>query len=75
MISCDEARIICHKTQYKDATLWEVIKLNFHLFICKACSAFSRKNKKLTTLCEEATMSNLSEEEKLDMKRRIQEKL
>ena len=37
--------------------------------------AVSRKNKKLTTLCEEATMSNLTEEEKLDMKKRIQEKL
>ena len=75
MISCDEARIICHKTQYNDASFFEVLKLKFHLLICKACSAFSRKNTKLTTLCEEATMSNLSEDEKLDMKQRIREKL
>ena len=75
MISCDEARIICHKTQYNDASFFEVLKLNIHLFICKACSAFSRKNKKLTTLCEEATMRNLSEEEKLNMKQRIKEQL
>ena len=75
MISCDEARIICHKTQYDDASFFEVIKLKFHLFICKACSAFSRKNTKLTTLCEEATLSNLSETEKLEMKQRIKEKL
>ena len=75
MISCDEARIICHKTQYDDASFFEVLKLKFHLLICKACSAFSRKNTKLTTLCEEATMSNLSEEEKLDMKQRIRDKL
>ena len=75
MISCEEARIICHKTQYDDASFFEVFKLKFHLFICKACSAFSRKNTKLTTLCEEATLRNLSESEKLEMKERISEKL
>ena len=75
MITCDEARIICHKTQYNDASFFEVLKLKFHLLICKACAAFSRKNTKLTTLCEEATMRNLSEEEKLNMKQRIQEKI
>ena len=75
MISCDEARIICHKTQYNDASFFEVLKLKFHLFICKACSAFSSKNTKLTTLCEEATLNNLSESEKHEMKQRIKEKL
>ena len=75
MISCEEARIICHKTQYNDASFFEVLKLKFHLFICKACSAFSRKNTKLTTLCEEATLRNLSDKDKLKMKQRIQEKL
>ena len=75
MISCDEARIICHKTQYDDASFFEVFKLKFHLLICKACSAFSRKNTKLTSLCEEATLRNLSEREKIEMKQRIKEKL
>ena len=71
MISCEEARLICHKTQYKDASLLEVLKLKFHLFICKACSAFSRKNTKLTTLCEEATFHVLSEKEKVSMKEKL----
>ncbi len=71
MISCDEARLICHKTQYKDATVWEVLKLKLHLLICKACSAFSRKNTKLTTLCEEATIHVLSDKEKHHMKEKL----
>ena len=75
MITCDEARIICHKTQYDDASFFEVLKLKFHLLICKACSAFSSKNTKLTTLCEEATLRNLSDTDKLEMKRRINEKI
>ncbi len=73
MISCEEARIICHKTQYKDASFLEVLKLKWHLFICKACAAFSRKNTKLTTLCEEATLHTLSDREKGEMKQRLSE--
>ncbi len=71
MINCEEARIICHKTQYKDASLLEILKLKFHLLICKACSAFSRKNTKLTTLCEEATLHSLSDKDKLKMKEKL----
>lgn len=71
MISCDEAKIICHKTQYKDASFIEIIKLKFHLLVCKACSTFSIKNTKLTSLCEEATLHSLSEKEKLKMKERL----
>ncbi len=75
MISCEEARIICHKTQYKDASFFEILKLKFHLFMCKACSAFSRKNTKLTTLCEEATFHSLSEAEKVKMKESLRKEL
>ena len=73
MISCEEARLICHKTQYKDASFLETLKLKLHLLICKACSAFSRKNTKLTTLCEEATLHVLSDKEKIRMKERLKD--
>lgn len=75
MISCEEARLICHKTQYKDASMIEVLKLKFHLFICKACSAFSTKNTKLTTLCDEATLHVLSDKEKGQMKERLKNEI
>jgi len=74
MISCEEAAIICHKTQYKEATFWERLNLKFHLMICKVCPQFSRKNAKLTHLCEKSRLYSLSEEEKLRMKQELQKK-
>ena len=74
MISCEEAQIICHKSQYKDASFFEILKLKFHLFVCKACSAFSKKNTKLTTLCDQAHLQILPEQDKITMKQRLQEK-
>lgn len=74
MISCEEAAIICNKTQYKEASFLEKIKLRFHLMMCKACSAFTKKNTQLTALCEKAQIRQLSEEEKLKMKKRLKNK-
>ena len=48
VIPCDEANHVCDKTQYKDATLWEKIKLNIHLIYCRACRDYTKANTKLT---------------------------
>lgn len=72
MITCEEAAIICHKTQYKEATFWERMSLKFHLIMCKICPQFSKKNTKLTQLCEKSKLYALSEEEKLKMKLKLQ---
>lgn len=50
IIPCDEANHVCDKTQYKEATLWEKIKLNIHLIYCNACRKYTKKNTKLTKL-------------------------
>ena len=71
MISCEEAQIICHKTQYKEASFWDTLKLRFHLLICKACNSFSAKNTKLSTLCEKAPLHTLSEQDKMKMKKKL----
>lgn len=52
----------------------EKIKLRFHLFMCKTCSKFAAENTKLTTLCEKAHLHSLSEQEKVYMKRQLQDK-
>ncbi len=69
MISCEKAVHLCNKSQYKESTLWERIKLTIHLYTCKVCSAYSKKNSKLTSLCEQANMFNLSEADKAEMKK------
>nr|WP_116770921.1 hypothetical protein [Maribacter litoralis] len=68
MISCEKAAKICDKAQYKEASLWERIKLKFHLFICKTCAKHSKDNTKLTSLCNQARLAVLSDEEKKRMK-------
>ncbi len=72
MISCEKASTICSKKQYKEATLLEQIQLGFHLLYCKTCAAFSKKNKKLTILCDKANLHNLSEQEKEEIKEKIE---
>ena len=74
MISCDKAAIICNKAQYGEASFKDKLKLRLHLFICKTCSAFTKKNTQLTTLCEKANLHGLSEQEKVKMKEQLQNK-
>ncbi len=71
MISCEEAAIICNKVQYKEVTFTEKLKLRFHLFVCRTCAVFTKKNTQLTTLCQKANLQGLSEEEKLHMKKKL----
>lgn len=71
MITCEEAAIICNKVQYREATLWESIKLRFHLLICKVCASYSKRNEKLTTLCQKANLKGFSEDEKIRMKHQL----
>lgn len=68
IISCEKAVCICDKAQYKEASSWDILKLKFHIFICRACSKHSEKNKKLTSLCHKAKLVALSEEEKRKLK-------
>lgn len=72
MINCEQASTICNKKQYQEASILEQIKLSLHLMFCKACSSFSRKNRKLTILCNKADLQLLSEQEKIKMKEAIE---
>ena len=71
MISCDKAAVICSKTQYREAGFRERFQLWTHLLICKSCASFSRKNRQLSDLCEQADIKILSAEEKSRLKLRL----
>lgn len=47
-LSCDEATTICDKSQYGNASFWEIVKLNWHLFLCKKCGAYTKQNVVMT---------------------------
>lgn len=74
MISCEKAVDICNKAQYREATNWDILKLKFHLFLCKGCLSHSQKNNKLTSLCKKANLVTLTEEEKKKMKQSLTSK-
>ncbi|WP_036379930.1 hypothetical protein [Muricauda sp. MAR_2010_75] len=74
-ISCDEASHICNKSQYDEASFWEVLKLRLHVLYCKTCAMYSKKNSKLTSLCDKAGLTTLSENDKECMKRDLEERL
>lgn len=73
MISCEEAAHICNRKQYKEASWKERIQLFTHILICKTCASFSRKNTRLTHLCDKAQLRSLSSREKEHMKKQIQQ--
>jgi hypothetical protein len=50
MISCDEATLICDKSQYKEATLAEKLKLNWHFMQCKICRLYTIQNNRMSIL-------------------------
>jgi hypothetical protein len=49
-ITCDEATTICDKNQYKEATLSQKLRLNWHFVHCKICRLYTNQNNKMTRL-------------------------
>ena len=74
-ISCEEASHICNKSQYKEASAWEILKLRLHNFYCKTCARHTKRNQTLTSLCNRANLQVLSENEKETMKKDLEEHL
>lgn len=69
MIPCNEANHVCDKTQYKEANLWEMIKLNIHLIYCRACRKYTKNNTKLTNVIQSSKVDCLDDDCKEKMKK------
>ena len=80
-ITCNEATEICDKSQYKEASLLEKIKLNVHLFLCKKCGLYSKQNKMMSTCyrklkdAEISKTPNLNQVEKEIMEQELKSKI
>ena len=68
MVPCDEAHHVCDKSQYKESSIWERMKLYIHLIYCKTCRKYSRNNKKLSTTIHKAKVECLDKKCKEAMK-------
>ncbi len=74
-IPCEEANHVCDKTQYKEATLWEKIKLNIHLAYCSACRKYTKNNTALTKLFKREKPQTLNVEAKEDLRSAFEKEL
>lgn len=77
-ISCDEATTICDKSQYKEASFFEIIQLKLHFLFCKVCALYSKQNSLLSKLykskasdCKKHSHC-ISSEEKKSLKESLQ---
>lgn len=79
-LTCDEATIICDKSQYNEATFLEIIKLKLHILLCKNCRNYSGQNKFITKCIDKTFLLNnkemhLNDSEKQKMEYHLKEKL
>ena len=80
-LTCDEATAICNKSQYKEASLWEKIKLKVHLFLCNKCHWYSKQNTMLSQIykihskLKISKSTHLNTVEKAIMEKRLHSKL
>lgn len=71
-IPCNEANHICDKSQYKESSFFERIKLNIHLLYCKSCRKYTKNNIKLTKAFSDYCTECLDKECKEKMKRKLE---
>ncbi|MFD2823065.1 hypothetical protein ACFS5M_05255 [Lacinutrix iliipiscaria] len=62
--ACEKANHVCDKTQYKEASLIEKIKLTIHLLYCRACRKYTNNNQKLTKIVKDSRIECMSTKEK-----------
>ena len=70
-IDCSEAAFNCDKAQYKEASLFEKMKIHLHIFFCKPCKKYTKRNIKLTNLIKQSNLKSCSEDEKKVWKEEI----
>ena len=75
VIPCGEANHVCNKTQYKEATLWDKIKLSIHLIYCRACRKYSTNNAKLTKIINKSKVECMDRIEKERLKENFEKVL
>lgn len=74
-ISCDEAKHICDKAQYNEATPCEKFKLKFRYIWCRITRSYVNRNIKLTQAIKSSQVRCLNNSEKHHLQQNLQEEL
>jgi hypothetical protein len=74
-MKCEEASHVCDKSQYKEASFWERLKLNIHLIYCSACRAYTKNNIKLSNVFKKSNIKTMPLNDKKDLKEIIHQEM
>lgn len=74
-INCEEAKHICDKSQYNEASFFEKFKLFLHLVLCKSCREYSKNNSKLTECIKKSNVECMDESAKEAIKKNVEKEL
>ena len=74
-LECHEANHICDKTQYREASFWEKVKLTIHLIYCLACRKYTSRNNKLTKLIKNPKVQTMDVSAKEQLNTAFQKEL
>lgn len=75
LITKEEAFHICDKSQYRESTLWEKIKLNFRYSWCQTTRTYVNRNRKLTKAIQSSRLECLEYSERKFLEDRLNEYL
>lgn len=68
VIPCSEANHVCDKSQYKESSFNEKIKLYIHLMYCGACRDYSNTNTRLSSIILKSKVTCIDKKYKDSMK-------
>ncbi|KAA1245589.1 hypothetical protein [Aquimarina sp. RZ0] len=74
-VSCEQAKHICDKNQYGEASFLELIKLNLRLIYCKVTRAYVKRNVKLTRTIKKSNIQTIPILKKDEMKEKLLKQL
>ncbi len=74
-LKCNEAVHVCDKSQYNEASFFEILKLKMHILLCTLCRSHVKRNCKLTETIKSANLKTLRPEEKEILKTRLQQEI
>ncbi|MFT4802144.1 MAG: hypothetical protein ACI93N_001921 [Flavobacteriaceae bacterium] len=74
-MKCEEASHVCDKSQYKEASFWEKVKLNIHLLYCIACRKYTKNNAQLSKILKKSDIKTMPLNDKKDLKEKVHQEM
>ena len=74
-INCDEAKLICDKSQYNESTWWDRFRLNIRLIYCHITRSYVKQNQKLSKLITDEKVDCMETKSKADLKTKFEQEL